>query len=135
MFNQINIIGRLVNSPELLKSKTGKKYAKFTLAVNRINQQADYFPCIAYDEKILKAVTQPYIKKGILLLVVGRINTGSDGIFSVWITEFRFFNRAESEYLNFIDSQREEFEEDSRHKIKQYRENFDEEETLEEVFF
>ena len=123
MFNKCIFVGRIASQVEVLKSKAGKKYVKFCLAVNRINLDADFFSCVAFEEKIVKALQQPYIKKGLMVLVEGRFNI-SEGSYSVCLTDFRYFPRAEAEYLNSREEDMEDFEKNSREKVNNYNNKY-----------
>lgn len=73
--NSVNLVGRLTKDPELKYSQNGKPIAKFTLAVDRYNSDADFIRVVAFDKKA-EAVAN-YIRKGQQLGVTGSIKTGS----------------------------------------------------------
>lgn len=75
--NQVSLIGRITHDVELQKTSTGTSVAKFTLAVNRrFNiDQTDFIRCVAWKNQA--EFLNNYIKKGALLGVTGRIETGS----------------------------------------------------------
>lgn len=72
--NKVFLIGRLTNDPELRENENSKM-AKFTLAVNRLKEGADFINCIAWNKTA--EVISKYFKKGSQLALEGRINTGS----------------------------------------------------------
>lgn len=72
--NKVFLIGRLTNEPVLRENET-TKVAKFTLAVNRLKEGADFINCIAWN-KTAELISK-YFKKGSQLAIEGRINTGS----------------------------------------------------------
>lgn len=74
--NKVFLIGNLTKDPEQKTSKSGKTYAKFSLAINRYPYYGvDYFDCIAFDttgENVSK-----YTKKGQKLAVIGSLRMDS----------------------------------------------------------
>ena len=84
--NRVILMGRLTRPPELRQTASGTTYARFTLAVNRRfakqgEQQADFVSCIAW-QKPAEFIGK-YFGKGVMIAVVGRIQTGSyekDGV-------------------------------------------------------
>ena len=81
MLNQLLIIGRLVNDPELRKTESGKNVTNITLAVPRsyknINGEydTDFVDCVLWNN-VAESTTE-YCHKGDLLGVKGRIQTRS----------------------------------------------------------
>ena len=78
--NNVVIIGRLTSDPEL---KQNEKYTqcKFTLAVNRLKEGADFISCIAWNKQA--ELISKYLHKGNQVAIEGRIQTGSyekDGV-------------------------------------------------------
>lgn len=80
--NTVNLTGRLTKQPEVNQLPNGgKSYSRFTIAVNRSfsNQQgdreADFINCVAWGKLAENLAT--YQKKGSLIGVTGRIQTGS----------------------------------------------------------
>lgn len=72
--NKVFLIGRLTNDPEIRANETST-ICKFTLAVNRIKEGADYISCIAWNKTADLIVK--YLHKGNQLALEGRIQTGS----------------------------------------------------------
>ena len=72
--NKVILIGRLTSDPVLRENETSKQ-VKFTLAVNRLKEGADFINCIAWN-KTAELISK-YFKKGSQLAIEGRINTGS----------------------------------------------------------
>ncbi|TAM59809.1 single-stranded DNA-binding protein [bacterium] len=77
-FNKFICVGRLTRDPELRALSSGANVAKFTVAVdrrgrgaNRENREADFFDVTAWDR--LAETCNTYLKKGMLVLVEGRI--------------------------------------------------------------
>ncbi len=75
--NQVNLVGRLAQEPEIFYSKEGKAVAKYRLAVpKRIKGEtgADFIQCVSFG-KIAETIGN-YVTKGQQIGVTGRIDTG-----------------------------------------------------------
>ena len=81
MINRVVLVGRLTKDPELKYTPSGVPMTRFTVAVNRTfsNQQgdreADFIGCIAWRKQAENLAN--FMKKGSLIGVEGRIQTGS----------------------------------------------------------
>lgn len=81
MINQVVLAGRTTKDIELAYTRNSKACARFTLAVNRGfkdeqgNQQADFINIVAWGKQAENAAK--YVKKGSLIGIAGRIETGS----------------------------------------------------------
>ena len=80
MINNVVLVGRITADPVVRKTQSGKSVTSFTLAVDRRfskegDEQADFIRCTAW-EKTADFI-QTYIRKGALLGIEGRIQTGS----------------------------------------------------------
>lgn len=81
MINHVVLIGRTTKDIELAYTRNNKVYSKFSLAVNRGfkdengNQQADFIRVSVWGKQAENA--SKYVKKGSLIGVTGRIETGS----------------------------------------------------------
>ena len=79
MLNQVVLVGRLVDNPELYQTETGKKVARLILAVPRSfknsdgEYETDYISCKLW--QVVAQNTVDYCKKGDLIGVRGRITT------------------------------------------------------------
>lgn len=75
--NDIKLLGRLTDAPELRKSASGRDYAWFTVAVPRANNrdEADFIRCVAFD-KLAGAIAQ-HCKKGRQVLAHGRLQVST----------------------------------------------------------
>lgn len=79
MLNSSTLVGRLTKDPDLRYTANGTAVATFTLAVNRnfTNQngerEADFINCVIWRKSAESFST--YTKKGILVGIVGRIQT------------------------------------------------------------
>lgn len=107
--NKAILIGRLARDPEykIIAAKSGDlPHARFTLAVDRIGEGADFISCEAFGKNADFA--QKYLKKGTKIAVEGRIQTGSytkqDGT-KVYTTDVVV------ERHEFVESRREQTEE------------------------
>ena len=88
MINRVVLVGRLTKDPELRYTSSNIPVSKFTLAVNRTfagpsgEREADFIQCIAWRRQAENLAR--FVKKGSLVGVEGRIQTGSyddkDGI-------------------------------------------------------
>lgn len=81
MINNVTLVGRLTKNPELRYTPNGVANCRFTLAVNRTfknqngEQEADFIQCVAW-RKAAENLSN-FMKKGNLIGLVGRIQTGS----------------------------------------------------------
>lgn len=81
--NKVILMGRLTKDPDVRYTQGDKPtaVARYTLAVDRRfkrdgdTQTADFIPCIAFGKTA--EFTEKYMKKGMKISVVGRIQTGS----------------------------------------------------------
>jgi len=79
--NRVQLIGRLGRDPEARFTATGKKYATFTVAVNRMWKSAegekqeatDWFLVNAWGK--LGEICLDYLKKGRLVFIEGRLRS------------------------------------------------------------
>lgn len=82
MINTVTLTGRLTADPEIRVSQAGKKNASFTLVVDRAfknaqgQKEADFIRCKAFGT-LAEKVIEPYLRKGDMCGIVGRIKTGS----------------------------------------------------------
>ena len=72
--NKAILIGRLTRDPDVRKSND-TMVARYTLAVDRIKDGADFISCVAFGKSAEFA--DKYLKKGTKIAVTGRIQTGS----------------------------------------------------------
>ncbi|MER2111142.1 MAG: single-stranded DNA-binding protein [Solibacillus isronensis] len=81
MINRVVLVGRLTKDPELRYTPSGVPMARFTIAVNRTfsneqgEREADFISCIAWRKQAENLAN--FMKKGNLIGVEGRIQTGS----------------------------------------------------------
>ena len=81
--NKVILMGRLTRNPEI-RYTTGDApmtIARYTLAVERRGkkeqgeQNADYISCVSFGK--VAEFTEKYLRKGIKIAIIGRIQTGS----------------------------------------------------------
>ncbi len=77
MINRTVLVGRITHDPEVKKTNSGSSVVNFSLAVNRQfnKDQTDFINCVAWRNQA--DFIGNYIKKGALLGIDGRIETGS----------------------------------------------------------
>lgn len=79
MLNQVILVGRLVNDPEVIELESGKKVSNITLAVPRSYKNengeydTDFLKCTLW--QMMAENTTAYCKKGDTLGVKGRVET------------------------------------------------------------
>ena len=71
--NRVILSGRITRDPSIINGNT--TVANYTLAVDRDKENADFISCVAFSKQAEFA--EKYLKKGMKILVEGRINTGS----------------------------------------------------------
>ena len=80
MINRVVLVGRITKDPEVKMTQSNISVCRFTLAVDRQFQdangekQADFITCVVW-RKAAELLGQ-YIKKGAMLGIDGRIQTG-----------------------------------------------------------
>ena len=81
MLNQVVLVGRLTDNPELVTTESGKKVTYITLAVQRTFKnsdgvyEADFIRCVLWNA--IASNTTEYCHKGDVVGVKGRIQTSS----------------------------------------------------------
>ncbi|BDH63798.1 single-stranded DNA-binding protein [Lysinibacillus sp. PLM2] len=81
MINRVVLVGRLTKDPELRYTPSGIPMTRFTVAVNRAfsnqsgEREADFISCVAWRKQAENLAN--FMKKGSLIGVDGRIQTGS----------------------------------------------------------
>ena len=73
--NRTISIGNMTDEPKITETSTGKKMARFTLALNRMNEGADFPNFVAWEKKA--EFIENYCHKGTKLAIEGHIQTGS----------------------------------------------------------
>ena len=73
--NEVILIGRTTKDIELQRSTSGTAIARFTVAVNRKAEGADFIGCVAFGKTAENM--EKYVKKGSKIAVRGHIQTGS----------------------------------------------------------
>lgn len=73
--NRVILMGRLTREPEIKQTQAGKAVARYTLAVDRFGEGADFISCVAWEKNA--TFVQNFLHKGTKIAVEGRIQTGS----------------------------------------------------------
>ena len=73
--NRTISMGRLTAEPKISETSSGKKVARFTMALDRIKEGADFPSFVAWEKKA--EFVENHCHKGMKFLVEGRIQTGS----------------------------------------------------------
>lgn len=81
--NKVILLGHLARDPEIATTGTGKTYARMAIAVNRRfsnkntqgGQTVDFIPLVCWEH--LADFAGKYLKKGIKILVTGRLQVRS----------------------------------------------------------
>ena len=78
--NKTISVGNLTDDPKVYQTATGKKYVRFTLALKRMKEGADFPRFIAWEKKaeiIEKWCNEGWCGKGSRMLVEGHLQTGN----------------------------------------------------------
>ena len=71
--NNFTGIGRLTKDVEVTTTQNNKKVAKFTIAINKYRDGADFLNCVAWEKTA--EVLERYTQKGSQIGIVGRVET------------------------------------------------------------
>lgn len=69
--NQVIMIGRLTEEPDIRATAEGHLIARYKLAVNRWNDQADFFNCVCFGNTAKFA--EDYLHKGTKIAITGEL--------------------------------------------------------------
>lgn len=69
--NSVILMGRLTRDPEMRSTQSGKSITSFSIAVDRGNEETDFFEITAWDK--LAELIDKYLEKGRRVLVQGRL--------------------------------------------------------------
>lgn len=74
--NKVMLIGRLTREPDVRYSNNQEQtcVARYTLAVQRNKDEADFIGCVAFGRA--GEFAEKYLTKGMKIAIVGRIQTG-----------------------------------------------------------
>lgn len=109
MLNQVVLVGRIVQEPELRKTDSGKNVTNLTVAVSRSYKNmngeydTDFIPCILWTG--IAENTVEYCKKGDLVGIRGRIQTR---IAELKEDEKRQYVEVVVEKVTFLSSKKQE---------------------------
>ena len=73
--NKVCLVGRLTAKPELRYTQSNKSVVRFTVAVNRQGEGADFINCVSWGKTAENIAN--YLDKGSMISLQGRIQTGS----------------------------------------------------------
>lgn len=73
--NKVITMGRLTADPKVSQTTTGKKVARFNLALDRMKDGADFPSYIAWEKRA--EFLEKWCHKGMRLLVEGHLQTGT----------------------------------------------------------
>ena len=73
--NNVIFLGRITKDPEIKQTSGGKSYCRFTLAVDKDKDSADFIPCVCWEDNADNLCK--YVQKGRKLLVSGKMQSGS----------------------------------------------------------
>lgn len=99
--NIVNLMGRIVKTPELKYTNNGIGYCKFTLAVNKPKikdkeQETNFINCIAWG-KTAETICN-WLDKGNRVIVLGRLDVSKK--------DDKYYTNVVVETINFIDTVR-----------------------------
>lgn len=99
--NIVNLMGRIVKTPELKYTNNGISYCKFTLAVNKPKikdkeQETNFINCIAWG-KTAETICN-WLDKGNRVIVLGRLDVSKK--------DDKYYTNVVVETINFIDTVR-----------------------------
>ena len=73
--NVVILMGRMTRDPELKYTSGGKAYTSFTLAVQKMKDDAEFIDCTAW-EKTAETIAE-YFRKGNRILIQGRLSVSN----------------------------------------------------------
>lgn len=99
--NIVNLMGRIVKTPELKYTNNGISYCKFTLAVSKPKikdkeQETNFINCIAWG-KTAETICN-WLDKGNRVIVLGRLDVSKK--------DDKYYTNVVVETINFIDTAR-----------------------------
>ena len=99
--NVVNLMGRIVKTPELKYTNTGTSYCNFTLAVNKPKmkekeQETNFINCTAWN-KTAETICN-WLEKGNRVVVLGRLDVSKK--------DDKYYTNVVVETINFIDTVR-----------------------------
>lgn len=73
--NKVCLVGYLASKPDMKYTSSNKAVTRFTVAVNRQGEGADFINCTSWGKQAENV--SKYLDKGSLVSVTGRVQTGS----------------------------------------------------------
>lgn len=110
--NLVVLTGRLTADPEIKYTKSGKAYAKFSIAVNRRynRDETDFINVVAWDKKA--ELASQYMRKGTLVGITGALRVRS---YETEGGEKRKITEVVVENLEFLESKNKDISEAVAH--------------------
>lgn len=112
MYNNVFLIGRLTNDPEVNQTESGKKVCNINLAVQRMYKnsdgiyEADFIRCVLW-EAIASRICE-YCHKGDLVALRGQLRTSA---FTNEKNEKKYATEVIAEHLSFLSTKSNEINE------------------------
>ncbi len=112
--NQVTLVGRITRNLVLRETNSGKNYVFFTVAVNDLNNQANFINCIAWN-RVAENMTK-FVGKGSLIAVVGRLTTRKDN-------KDQYIMEVQASNVSFLDNKKRDFNNESVNDLEQPKNN------------
>lgn len=112
--NQVTLVGRITRNLVLRETNSGKNYVFFTVAVNDLNNQANFINCVAWN-RVAENMTK-YVGKGSLVAVVGRLTTRKDN-------KDQYIMEVQAGNVSFLDNKKRDFNNESVNDLEQPKNN------------
>ena len=106
--NQVVLVGRLANDPEVNETENGKKYTAISLAVTRNfknisgEYETDFIRCILWNG--VAANTSEYCKKGDVLGIKGRLQVNK---YETENNEIKYATEVIAERVTFLSTRKD----------------------------
>lgn len=71
--NEVNIVGTLINTPQIKKTKYGKPYTKFQISVTDI-RNTNYFTVIIFRQELAESLCR-HVEAGDTVEVIGKLQS------------------------------------------------------------
>ncbi|MCL8210205.1 single-stranded DNA-binding protein [Spiroplasma attinicola] len=112
--NQVTLVGRITRNLVLRETNSGKNYVFFTVAVNDLNNQANFINCIAWN-RVAENMTK-FVGKGSLVAVVGRLTTRKDN-------KDQYIMEVQASNVSFLDNKKRDFNNENVNDLEQPKTN------------
>lgn len=112
--NQVTLVGRITRNLVLRETNSGKNYVFFTVAVNDLNNRANFINCIAWN-RVAENMTK-FVGKGSLVAVVGRLTTRKDN-------KDQYIMEVQASNVSFLDNKKRDFNNENVNDLEQPKTN------------